>query len=106
MFKGIISLFTSGIIFNPFVFSGIVAGCFCYFNMEPVDIRNLFLKKELYTLVTFLAGVFVFCFSKRYDESGRHLDLWSMSLLIVTNVIKFFMSFVLVMSFISMINIF
>ena len=46
MLKGIFSLFTSGLIFNPFVLMGVVGGSWCYFTMEPNEIRSLFLKKE------------------------------------------------------------
>ena len=106
MFKGVISLFTSGLIFSPFVLLGIIAGSWCYFNMQPNEIRNLFLTKEFYAVVFVLAMLFVFIFSKVYDDKGLHLDLSTMFLRVVANVVKFFISFVLVMSFISMISIF
>ena len=106
MFKGIISLFTSGIIFSPFVLFGIISGSWCYLNMEPNEIRNLFLTKEFYAAIVVLAVVFVFVFSKRYDNTRRYLDWTAMFGIVVGNVFKFFISFVLVMSFISMISIF
>ena len=106
MFKGIVSLFTTGIIFSPFVLLGIITGSVCYFNMEPIEIRNLFLRKEFYIAVVFLASVFVFLFSKRYSYGGRHLDWSAMFLSVIGNVVKFYISFILVMSFISMFSIF
>lgn len=106
MFKGIISLFVSGAVFSPFVLLGIVVGSLCYFNMEPLEIRNLFFKKEFYALIIITAVMFVFVFSKVYDYSGRHLDLSAMFIKVIANVVKFFISFVLIMSFISMISIF
>ena len=106
MFKGIISLFTSGVIFSPFVLLGIVCGSWCYFNMEPDEIRNLLLKKEFYAVVIVASTVFVCLFAKVYDNGGRYLDWSAMFWRIVANIIKFFMSFVLIMSFITLISIF
>ena len=106
MLKGIFSLFTSGLIFNPFVLMGVVGGSWCYFTMEPNEIRSLFLKKEFYAIVFIVSVVFVFLFAKVYDNGGRYLDWFSMFVKAVGNVVKFVISFVLVMSFISMISIF
>lgn len=106
MFKGIVSLFTSGLIFNPFVLSGIIIGSWCYFSMDVSAIRSLFLMKEFYVAVVGIATIFVFIFSKVYVNNGRNLDWFAMLGKIVVNVLKFFVSFVLIMSFISMITIF
>ena len=106
MFKGIVSLFASGIIFNPFVLLGIISGSWCYFNMKPDDIMNLFYKNEFYAVVVGAAIVYVFCFARVYSSGGRFLDWSAMFMRIIANVIRFFISFVLVMSFISMVKIF
>jgi hypothetical protein len=74
--------------------------------MEPLEIRNLFLMKEFYMAVVVAAVCFVFLFAKSYDDRGIHLDWSVMFWRIVGNIAKFFISFVLVMSFISMISIF
>ena len=106
MFKGIISLFSSGAIFNPFVLLGIACGSWCYFNMEPEDIRNLFFKNEFYAIVVASAILYVVLFSKIYKTGGRYLDWSAMIMRMVANIVKFFISFVLIMSFISMMSIF
>ena len=106
MFKGIISLFTSGVIFSPFVLLGIISGSWCYFNMQPEEIRSLLLKKEIYVIVALASWVFVCLFAKVYDNGGKYIDWSAMFWRIIANIIKFFLSFVLVMSFITMISIF
>ena len=106
MFKGIISLFTSGIIFNPFVLLGIISGSWCYLNMEPNDIRNLFYKEEFYIGIAVLAFFYVTFFSKIYKTGGRYLDWSAMFMRMIANFARFFISFLLVMPFISMISIF
>ena len=106
MFKGIISLFTSGIIFSPFVLLGIVAGSYCYFSMEPEAIRNLLLTEKFYAIVVLASIVFVCLFGKIYKSGGKYIDWPAMFWRMIANVVKFFMSFVLVMSFISIFSIF
>ena len=106
MFKGIASLFRTGLIFSPFVLFGVMCGSWCYFNMEPLEIRNLFLTKHFYAAIVFTAVVFVFIFSRVYDDRGIHLDLSAMFWKVIGNIAKFLISFVLVMSFISMFSIF
>ena len=76
MFKGIVSLFTSGVIFSPFVLLGIISGSWCYFNMQPEKIRSLLLKKEIYVIVALASSVFVCLFAKVYDNGGKYID-WS-----------------------------
>ncbi len=106
MFKGLAALFRTGFIFKPFVLLGIFCGSWCYLNMEPSEIRYLFLMNYFYAAVVFSSIVFVLLFSRVYDDSGNSLDWPAMFWKIVGNIAKFFISFVLVMSFISMISIF
>ena len=106
MFKGIISLFTSGLIFNPFVLSGIVLGAWCYTSMSPEEIREIFFKDEYYALVVVASIVYVLSFSRVYNRGGYSLDWGAMIMKMLANVVRFIISFALVMSFISMITIF
>ena len=106
MLKGILSLFTSGVILSPFVLFGIVAGSYCYCSMELVEIQNLLIKKEFYAVVALASAVFVYLFGKVYHNGGTYLNWSAMFWRIIANIAKFFVSFVLVMSFISMISIF
>lgn len=106
MFKGLISLFTSGIIFTPFVLAGVVFGSWCYLNLEPEDIRSIFLKNNFYVAIVSSSIIYVVLFSKVYKRGGSCLDWAAMIWKMVANVIKFLASSILVMSFISLISIF
>ena len=106
MFKGVISLFASGAIFNPFVLFGIIAGSYCYFNMKPEEIKDLLLRKEFYAVVVFASAAYVYLFAKVYDQGGTFLDWSAMFWRMIAGIAKFLISFVLVMSFITMISIF
>lgn len=106
MFKGLISLFASGVIFSPFVLLGVVSGGWCYFNLAPEGIRDLFFKNEFYVAIVSASIVYVLLFARVYERGGNSLDWVAMLLKMVSNVIKFIASFLLVMSFISLISIF
>lgn len=106
MFKGLISLFTSGVIFSPFVLFGIIAGSYCYVNMEAEEIKNLLLRREFYAVVALASAVYVYLFAKVYENGGTFLDWTAMFWRVIANIVKFFLSFVLVMSFIMMVSIF
>ena len=106
MFKGIISLFTSGLIFTPFVLSGIVIGSWCYFNLRPEDIQGLLLKNEFYAAIVGASVIYVLLFARVYLRGGDALDWTAMLWKMVANVLKFLASFLLVMSFISLMSIF
>ena len=66
MIKGLISLFTSGIIFNPLVLLGIISGFWCITNKEPSEIRELFNQNWLYVIVGVVAIAYTFIFIKIY----------------------------------------
>ncbi|MBE6453282.1 MAG: hypothetical protein E7017_00135 [Alphaproteobacteria bacterium] len=106
MFKGIIALFTSGIIFNPFVMMGIGCGVWAIINLPPEDIRTLFLDCRLYIIVAIVAVIYTFLFAKIYKQGGRYIDWNSTMWLAVWNFVRYFISFVLAMSFVTMISIF
>ena len=106
MFKGLISLFTSGAIFSPFVLVGITLGSWCYFNMTPEEIRNLLFKNEFYVAVVSVAIIYVLLFVRIYERGGNSLDWGAMLIKMIANVFKFIASFLLVMSFISLMSVF
>ena len=75
MFKGLISLFTSGIIFTPFVLAGIISGAWCYFNLEPDAIKDLFFNNDFYVAIVSAAIVYVVFFAKVYTVQYWSLDI-------------------------------
>ena len=106
MIKGLISLFTSGIIFNPLVLLGIISGFWCITNKEPSEIRELFTQNWLYATVGIIAIAYTFIFARIYKETSMNIDVKATFGLAVWNFVKYFISFVLAMSFAMMISIF
>ena len=92
MIKGIISLFTSGAIFNPMVLLGILLGVLCDVGLSGEEIKEL------------VSGLYIFGFKKVYKEGGIDLDYPPMIFLIVWGVVKFTISALLTISFIEMLK--
>ncbi len=106
MLKGLISLFTSGIIFNPLVLLGIVSGFWCFANKKAEEIRALFFENWWYATIAVCALIYAFGFAKIYKEASMKIDIKATFGLAVWNFVKYFISFVLSLSFATMINIF
>lgn len=64
MIKGIISLFTSGAIFNPMVLLGILLGVLCDVGLSGEEIKELFTDYNLYLLALLVSGLYIFGFKK------------------------------------------
>lgn len=102
MIKGLLSLFTSGIIFNPMVLGGVILGIFCMTEMENEAIRALFLNYNLYLAVLLFSILYNFLFKRVYD--GASLDMGAMVGQIILGVIRFVFAAVLTMSFVVLIS--
>ena len=87
MIKGIISLFTSGAIFNPMVLLGILLGVLCDVGLSGEEIKELFTDYNLYLLALLVSGLYIF---------GIFLIVWG--------VVKFTISALLTISFIEMLK--
>ena len=63
-------------------------------------------QNEFYAVIVTSAIFYVICFARVYKVGGRYLDWPAMFMRMIVSVIKFLISFILIMSFISMISIF
>lgn len=106
MIKGIIALFTSGAIFNPLVLAGVVSGSWCIIKLHPEQIRGLFLMPHFYGFVALVALLYTVLFAKIYQHGGVKVDLTATLGVAVWNFAKYFIAFILSMSFVMMISIF
>lgn len=106
MFKGIVALFTSGIIFNPVVLLGVISGAYAVLHFDPETIRNLLLNPYFYLGIGCFSVFYTFVFSRTYKEGGLDIDFGATAIKSILNVVRYLISFVLAMSFITMISIF
>lgn len=104
MIKGLIALFTSGAIFNPFVLFGVISGSFAVIKLEPEAIRSLFGYPQFYGVIAFLAVGYTVLFAKVYKDGGIEIDWSATAGRIVWNFVRYFLSFILTMSFIVMLS--
>ena len=101
MLKGIQALFTSGILLDPFVLLGLVLGGFCYFDLSYDQITMIYLDYRFYALVLMLAIIYNFEFRPVYYRGGVSIDTKRTAASVVSSVLKFVMSSLLMMAFIS-----
>ncbi len=106
MIKGLISLFTSGIIFNPMVLLGIVSGVYAIISFSPDKIRDILVDSDFYLAVLLISAFYTFVFARIYKSGGRVVDYSATFGLVVWNFIRCIIAFVLAMSFVTMISIF
>ncbi|MBE6444645.1 MAG: hypothetical protein E7019_01105 [Alphaproteobacteria bacterium] len=104
MIKGIISLFTSGTIFNPMILLGIICGIISINKFEPEQIKSVFYSPNIYVLVGFASFLYTFIFKREYKENSIDLNYAAMLFTIFGGIIKFFLAYVLSMSFVIMIG--
>ncbi len=95
MIKGIVALFTSGMIFNPFVLLGIVFGFVVALSPNKEGIELLLHLPSFYLLILLLAFFYNYLFKKIYKDDGDKLDILQMFWNIVISFCTFFFSAVL-----------
>lgn len=100
MIRGILALFTSGILTNPMVLAGIILGSVFYSMFDGAEIFQIYKKPSFYGLAFVLSCVYVLGFRRIYTEDGD-TDWTETSLAIAAGVFRFVLASVLMISFIS-----
>lgn len=106
MIKGLIALFTSGVIFTPMVLLGVILGICAILMMSPEELRSLFSDYHFYAFAAFVSAIWTVCFSKVYQEGGLVVDWQATIWRIVWNAVRFLMSFVLAICFVVLFSLF
>ena len=104
MIKGIVALFSSGIIFNPMVLGGIFFAVFCMIKFDADQMREIFMDYNLYALVAFISFAYTFLFKKIYKEGGIEMDYTAMILYATAGIARFVLACGLMISFIVMLS--
>lgn len=79
MLNGLKALFTSGIIFRPMVFSGIIAGFLLSAFLDMEEAFPLFSDLSFYLLSAAWSGLYTLFFNQIYKEhgAGRIIRQWA-----------------------------
>lgn len=99
MIKGIISLFTSGIILNPMVILGIIFGLILNSNLTLSEVYDVFLNYRIYALGVSFAVIYVIFFKPIYKYKSLELDYKAIALSILKESIRFVFTTALTLSF-------
>ncbi len=90
MIKGILALFTTGIIFNPMVLLGILLGFIAVGVLSEEQLHALYTNYHFYLLMFFIAALYVYFFRRTYYSGGYQTD-WSNTL---QTMVGYFLMFV------------
>lgn len=104
MIKGLMALFTTGIIFNPMVLLGVAVGFFAMARLNAAQIKELFLDWHLYLLVLLLSALYSFLFKRVYKDDGLTPDNTAMVFATVLGVVKFAFAAAMAMAFVEMLS--
>ena len=104
MIKGLMALFTTGIIFNPMVLLGVVTGFFAIARLNEEQIKELFFDYHLYLLVLLISAVYSFVFKKVYKDDGLTPDYAAMTFGTLLGVVKFAFAAGMAMAFVMMLS--
>ncbi len=104
MFKGIIALFTSGLIFNPMVLGGIVLGGIILAKVEEKQLFSFYKDYHFYLFALFLSFLYNVFFKRVYNDGGNGLDWKNMAANILGGAFLFVFSSLMMISFVWMIS--
>lgn len=102
MIKGIMALFRTGIIFDPFVLLGIFMGFFTALTPNKEVMEILYQQNSFYLLILLIAFLYNYFIKKVYKDDGYTLNYVRMALNIVFSVVKFVISCSLSIVFVMM----
>lgn len=101
MIKGILALFTSGILTNPMVLLGMIVGSVMYASLDGSEIFQMYKRAYFYGIAFLCSVIYVVGFRRTYKENGD-TDWTETSLSVIGGVFKFVLASLLMMSFISL----
>ena len=101
MIKGIVALFTSGIMTNPMVLFGVALGSLFYAFFESDKITQIYKSPSFYGVVLILSCIYVVGFRRVYKTNGD-TDWFETSLSVLAGMFKFIFASLLMISFIYM----
>ena len=101
MIKGIVALFSSGILTNPMILLGIVSGSLFYAYFDADKITQIYKTPSFYGVVLLVSCIYVIGFRKKYKSDGD-IDWFETMLSVLTGVVKFVVAGLLMISFIYM----
>ena len=102
MIRGLLALFSSGLIFAPQVLAGILLGLFFGSKLSIDQIKNIYCNHNFYICVFLFVGIYVFSFKRTYKNSRGDIDWQDNLLRIIGYCAMFFIANIAAISFVYM----
>ena len=104
MIKGILALFTSGLILNPMVLSGIIGGFYMMGTLSSEEIHSLFAHPQFYAGLLLLAIGYASIFKRIYFVGGQRVDWRATAFSIIGHFLTLLLSIILSCLFVFVIT--
>lgn len=102
MIRGLLALFRSGVIFDPFVLLGIIMGIFTAMSPDKESVEAIYKQNSFYLLILLLSFLYNYLVKKVYKDDGNTPDYLRMAWNIFMSLVKFVLSCALSIIFIMM----
>ena len=100
MIRGIVALFTSGLIFTPQVLLGIILGFVFGIKLEIEQIKEIYKMPAFYLIIFVFFAIYVYLFKLTYKNSHGDIDWGDNFLRIIGYSAMFFLANLLTLSFV------
>jgi len=74
LIRGIIALFTSGILFRPMVLLGIIGCIYLHYTVEEDKIADIFFNQNIYLICLLISLIYTCIFCRVYYTGGRRVN--------------------------------
>ena len=101
MLKGLQALVSSGILLDPLVLLGLVLGSVFYFELSDEQITAIYFDYRFYALAFIISLIYNFVVRPVYRRGGMSIDTKRTMSNVVLSCLKFVLSSLLMMAFIS-----
>ncbi|MDR1695000.1 MAG: hypothetical protein LBR70_07430 [Lactobacillaceae bacterium] len=101
LINGVISLFTSGLIFNPMVLIGIGFSILINTSFSYEEVFEVYKDYNIYFMAVLIAFTYIFFFKRPYKFGGEEIDYAELSFMVFGSALRLILSSVLMTSFIA-----
>lgn len=89
MIKGLLALFRTGLIFDPFVLMGVLLGLVTVLSGNKEATEEMYKGDSLYLLVLLLSVLYNYFIKKEYKDDGESVNYVKMMINIILSLVKF-----------------
>lgn len=103
MIRGILALFRSGIIFDPFVLFGVLSGLVFAMSPNKEMVEQILSQNSFYLLILLLGALYNFFVKRVYKDDGDTVDYLRVGWNTLMSLVKYVLSCAFAMMFVLMV---